>query len=174
MRDGFGRLTVEAVAARSGVGKPTIYRHWANAQELALAALIDRPPAVAAPDATASPETALRRQLEGLASAFSTTRGRQVAMALAAADPESELTRAFRNRVILTSREAGRTLIDEAVARGDLTAPDDIEALLDMIYGPLFYRLLVGHRPLDAALASSIVAIVAAALRPTSHRAARR
>ncbi len=156
--DGFGRLTVEAVAARSGVGKPTIYRHWANASELAMAALMSGDPGIFAGGGT-SLRSALAGQMRSLIQAFATTRGRQIAMTLAAADPESEFTKAFRNQVILSSREAGRAMLLEAAARGEIMLQQDLEVLLDMIYGPVFYRLLVGHRPLDAGFADSIVAI---------------
>ncbi len=115
--DGFGRLTVEAVAARSGVGKPTIYRHWANASELAMAALMSGDPGIFAEGGT-SLRSALAGQMRSLIQAFATTRGRQIAMTLAAADPESEFTKAFRNQVILSSREAGRAMLLEAAARG--------------------------------------------------------
>ena len=114
MAEGFGRLSIEAVAARSGVGKPTLYRNWANAQELALAS----------------------------------------------ADPQSEFTKAFRNKVILASREAGRAILQGAIAAGEIAPPPDLEVLLDMIYGPVFYRLLVGHQPLDAALADAVIETV--------------
>ncbi len=164
MQDGFGRLSIEAVAARSGVGKPTIYRHWANASELALAALIagssDEPP----PGAAALPQ-ALGAQLAALVAAFASTRGRQIALALAASDPESEMTRAFRNRVILSSREAGRALLQQAVTRGEIAAPADAEITLDMIYAPLFYRLLAGHQPLDPAFAQGLTAAALRLLR---------
>ena len=156
MSDGFGRLTIEAVAARSGVGKPTIYRNWANAQELAMAALVASP----APEVPSTDGTGRQRltvQLRGLVAAFATTRGRQVAMTLAAADPESEFTKAFRNRVILTSRETGRAILTRAASDGEIGLPPDMEALLDMIYGPLFYRLLVGHGPLDQGFADAVV-----------------
>ncbi|MCB1390734.1 MAG: TetR/AcrR family transcriptional regulator [Rhodobacteraceae bacterium] len=149
--EGLGRLTMDAVAVRSGVGKPTLYRHWANALELAMAALMldDDDPAPRG----RTLEARLRAQLRALVRTFSATRGRQIAMALAASDPESEISRAFRNQVILASRETGRGLLN-GVAR-----PDEIETLLDMIYGPLFYRLLAGHRPLDAAFADSLAAL---------------
>jgi AcrR family transcriptional regulator len=165
LREGFGRLTVEAVAARAGIGKPTIYRTWANAQELALAALVDTP--LPTPEATgATARAALTAQLQDLIAAFATTRGRQMTMALASADPTSELTKAFRTRVILASREAGRALLARGIASGEIAAPDDIEALLDMIYAPLFYRLLAGHQPLAPALAPAIVSLAFAALAP--------
>lgn len=156
LNEGFGRLTIEAVAARSGVSKPTIYRNWANAVELAMAALMADP---ATPSGKAGENLAgsLGSQMRALVTAFATTRGRQIALALASSDPESEMTKAFRNRVILSSRETGRRLVGEAVARGEIAAPADIETLLDMIYAPVFYRLLVGHLPLDLPFADSLV-----------------
>ncbi|WEX87804.1 TetR/AcrR family transcriptional regulator [Sinorhizobium garamanticum] len=156
--DGFGRLTVEAVAAKSGVGKPTIYRQWANASELAMAALMSGDTG-AFDEGGTNLRSALTAQMRSLIQAFATTRGRQIAMTLAAADPDSEFTKAFRNQVILSSREAGRALLLEAAARGEIMLPQDVDVLLDMIYGPVFYRLLVGHRPLDASFADNIVAI---------------
>lgn len=156
MAEGFGRLTIEAVAARSGVGKPTIYRNWANAGELAMAALMLEPSA-SSDNASRNLAEGLRTQMRALVTAFATTRGRQIALALAASDPESEMTKAFRNRVILSNREAGRRLISAAVTRGEAAEPADVETLLDMIYAPVFYRLLVGHLPLDLAFADSLV-----------------
>lgn len=152
--EGLGRLTIEAVAARSGVGKPTIYRHWANKSELAMAALLpDAPEAVAVEGRL---ETALAGQMQRLVASFAKGRGRQMAFALASSDPESELARAFRNRVILSSREAGRGLIAQAVARSDIPAPADLEVVLDMIYAPILYRVLAGHAPLDTTFAEAL------------------
>lgn len=157
MTEGFGRLSIEAVAARSGVGKPTIYRHWANASELAMAALMAGFPAPGAPG-SAGLEATFSAQIAALVQAFATTRGRQIAMALATADPESEFTRAFRNRVILSSRETGRRFIEDAAANGEIAPPEEIETVLDMIYAPLLYRLLAGHQPLDENLAPALAA----------------
>ncbi|TAT82841.1 TetR/AcrR family transcriptional regulator [Rhizobium ruizarguesonis] len=166
MAEGFGRMTIEAVAARSGVGKPTIYRSWANAQELAMAALlVNRLPEAEVGGGTA--QAALSAQMSGLVTAFASTRGRQITMALAAADPESEFTKAFRNQVILSSRNAGRVILEEALARGEIVPPLDMEALLDMIYGPVFFRLLVGHRPVSPEFGDAIVRTALRAVAPS-------
>ena len=165
MAEGFGHLTIEAVAARSGVGKPTIYRNWANAQELAMAALLVNPlPRAEAEGATA--QDALCTQMRGLVTAFASTRGRQITMALAAADPESEFTKAFRNQVILSSRNVGRIILDQALARGEIIPPPDLEAFLDMIYGPVFFRLLVGHRPVSPEFGDAIIETALRAIAP--------
>lgn len=163
IREGFGRVTIEAVAARSGVGKPTIYRNWANSSELAMAALMASHPDL--PPEGADWRAALRHQLRSIVQAFATTRGRQIGLALATADPDSEMTRAFRNRVVLSGREAGRHLIEQAVALGEIDPVPDIEVLLDMIYGPIFYRLLMGHMPLDQSFADSLADRTEALLR---------
>ncbi len=166
LADGLGRLTIEAVAARAGVGKPTIYRNWKNAQELAMAAFLAEP---AGEDGTSPFGSARRRlhdQLEALITQFATVRGRQITLTLASADQDSELGKAFRNRIILKSREEGRAIIAAGIASGEFAPPRDIEALLDMIYGPVFYRLLAGHRALTADLADEIVATICAAIAP--------
>lgn len=168
MTEGFGRLTIESAAARSGVSKPTIYRNWANAAELAMAALMIVPSAGS--PVGRSLADGLRSQLRALVTAFATTRGRQIALALAASDPESEMTKAFRNHIILSSREFGRRLIAEASARGEAPEPTDIETLLDMIYAPIFYRLLVGHLPLDPAFADSLATKALDLLLPAERR----
>lgn len=165
MDEGLGRLSIEAVAARSGISKPTIYRHWANASELAMEALMAGFPAEGG-TVHAGLEAALASQIGTLTQTFATTRGRQIALALATADPESEFTRAFRNRVLLASREAGREMIAAAVAAGEIVEPDEIEVVLDMIYAPLLYRLLAGHQPLDARLASALAAGAMRCLAP--------
>ena len=67
--------------------------------------------------------------------------------------------------MILASREAGRSLIARAVAEGRASPPPDVETLLDMIYGPLFFRLLAGHQPLTPDMARSIAETAFAALR---------
>ena len=76
---------------------------------------------------------------------------------MASADPESELAKAFRSQVILRSREAGRLLLQQAARNEQVRNNIDIEVVLDMLYGPLFFRLLTGHLPLSAQLADHLV-----------------
>ena len=156
---GLARLTIEAVAQKAGVGKPTIYRYWANAQELAMAALIAQASDAAEVPASPAGLNALRRQLYRVIARFSTKAGKQTSMLLATADSDSEISKAFRNQVVLQSRKEGHAILLDILAEGGQpTLP--IESLLDMIYGPIFYRILAKHAPLDAALADDIVDMV--------------
>lgn len=157
MEHGFARLTIEAVARAAGVGKPTIYRYWNNAQELAMAALLSRPDIEDPADSGRTIRDRLKAHMRGVTSAFGTNRGRQITLTVASADPESELAKAFRHQIILKSRDVGRNLIQTAIANGELEAIGDLETALDMVYGPIFYRLLIGHRPLTPAFGDNLI-----------------
>jgi len=146
---GPGAVTIEAVAARSGVSKPTIYRTWPNASAVLMAALMasDAPPRGAG--SSRSPIAMLHRQLRGIAATFASRTGRAVTMILAASDPETELSRAFRHHFILARREEGRHLLEAAAAARELRADLDIDVALDLLYGPIFFRILLGHAAVD-------------------------
>jgi AcrR family transcriptional regulator len=156
--EGLTAVTVEAVAQRAGVGKPTIYRSWPNAQALAMAALMAGGVATASGDARApAGVAALRRQLRDIAATFATRTGRSVTMMLAAAEPDTELSKVFRHHFIMARREEGRAMLSTAIADSEVASSTDIEVALDLIYAPIFYRLLVGHGPLDAAYADGVL-----------------
>ena len=146
---GLPGLTVEGIAARAGVGKPTIYRHWPNAQAVAMDAFLDRDDPVQGETGGTTPLAALRRQLAGIAVAFASPAGRGTAAMIAASQNDSELAKVFRNRFILRGRETGRALLLQAAEQGAIRADLDLEVALDLIYAPLYFRLLVGHGPLD-------------------------
>ncbi|TLY60200.1 MAG: TetR/AcrR family transcriptional regulator [Gammaproteobacteria bacterium] len=155
---GVSALTIEGIAARAGVGKPTIYRSWPNAHAVAMAALMEGLEAPAAPQRpAASAMAALRAQLREVAQVFSTPLGRNVTLMIASAESETELSKAFRNHVILARRNEGRRLLETAIENGELRDNLDIEVALDLIYAPVFYRLLMGHAPLDAAFTDGVI-----------------
>jgi AcrR family transcriptional regulator len=154
---GMAGVTVERIAAEAGVGKPTIYRHWPNAQAVAMDAFLDTADAGHAPAGRILALPALRRQLGGIAAAFASATGRSTAAMIAAAQNDSELAKVFRNRFIMKSRETGRALLLQAIAEGELRADADLEVALDLIYAPLFFRLLIGHGALDRAFTDALL-----------------
>jgi len=146
---GLAGLTMEGIAARAGVGKPTIYRQWPNAQAVAMDAFLEAEDAAPRVDGREPALSALRRQLHGIAAAFSSPAGRSTAAMIAAAQNDSELAKVFRQRFILRGRETGRALLQQAIEQGAVRADLELEVALDLIYAPLFFRLLIGHGPLD-------------------------
>jgi len=163
--EGIGRLSMDRVAERAGVGKPTLYRTWANAQELAMAAFMEEPLEQPQPSRSRSLRVALVHHLTAMSQTFDSARGRQITLMMASADPESELAKAFRNQVIQQSRRTGALLIERGIQSGELRRPPDIEVALDMIYGPIFYRLLAGHASFKVEFISALVDVLIRGLR---------
>ena len=161
---GLMSITMEGVAARARVGKPTVYRHWSNRYEVAMAALIEATRSAEAPTMPDAPLRALRQQLHGLAELFISSTGRNVAAVLASGYGETELSKAFRLYFVQARRDEGRALIEQAVAAGDLRADVHVEVALDLIYGPIFYRLTMAHAPIDARFVDDLLGEVLAGI----------
>jgi Tetracyclin repressor-like, C-terminal domain len=64
---------------------------------------------------------------------------------------DEEVGLAFREHWVGPRRDDARTLLVRAVEAGELRAEVDFEVVLDALFGPLYYRSLVRHRPLDPA-----------------------
>src|SRR5262249_24800878 len=141
-------VTIEAIASKSGVSRPTIYRYWPNAPAVAMAAFLEASGAPSAGRSGRSPLSALRAQLHAVAEAFAAPAGRSVAALVAAAQSETELAKASRNEFIARNRDAARGLLERCVEAKLIDRPSDIDVTLDLIFGPLFYRLLMGHAPI--------------------------
>jgi AcrR family transcriptional regulator len=155
---GPAALTMEAVAQRAGVGKPTVYRWWPNRHAVAMAALMASP--AAAPAARRPPDAlqALEQQLLDVAHTLATRTGRHVTSMIAAADPGTEVAKAFRHHFVLARRGEGRDCLQQAMQQGALRADLNVEVALDQIYGALFFRLLLGHAPVDEAFVRALLA----------------
>jgi AcrR family transcriptional regulator len=155
--EGIGAVTIEAVARITGVGKPTIYRSWRNREELAMAALLkDGVPKTSVKE-TGSAFKDLQTHIKRVIAIFSNPKGRNVALMVASADRDSELSKAFRNQVMLASREEGRQLLQRGMRDGSVRKTINVDTVLDMIYGPIFYRLLIGHERLSEEFATAIL-----------------
>ncbi len=156
-RGGLTAVTIEAIANRAGVSRPTIYRYWPNAPAVAMAAFLDASGAPTAARTSRSPLGALRAQLHAVADAFAAPAGRSVAAMVAAAQSETELAKAFRNEFIARNRDAARLLLERSVEDKLVERPTDIDLALDLIFGALFYRLLMGHAPITRGFVDQLI-----------------
>jgi AcrR family transcriptional regulator len=178
---GVSSVTIEGIAARAGVGKPTIYRSWPNALAVAMAALMESSPSTAAPrgevKSAASTESEagtaladLRVQMHEVARVFSAPLGRSVTLMIAASEQDTELTQAFRNHFILARRNEGRAFLVRARANAEIGSDFEMEVALDLIYAPLFYRMLMGHAPLTARFIDEVLNLALAGLTAGTYR----
>jgi AcrR family transcriptional regulator len=174
---GIAAVTIEELAARTGVSKPTIYRSWPNAQAVAMAALSVMQTDVVPAVSRRSTALDLKRVLRGVVTAFASRAGRSAAALIASADPETEIAKAFRHHVILKCREQIRDIVMRGIGDGVIRDDVEIDIALDLVLSPVFFRLLLGHGPLDDAFADAVVEQAMTGLRarkPGARRTSRR
>ena len=156
---GPAAVTMEGVAARAGVGKPTVYRWWPDRHAVAMAALMEGEAEDSPRDAPGPPRSGRSgTSCRTIAERFSTPMGRHVTTMIAASDTETELSKAFRNHFVLARRTEGRALLERAIRDGEVRRGLDVEVALDLLYGPLFFRLLIGHAQLDVRFMDQVLA----------------
>jgi AcrR family transcriptional regulator len=146
---GFRSVSVNEIAAEAGVGKMTLYRHWPNKAALVMDALL-----VLVGSETDFPEASsaiksLRQQLDLQVAFFRSSRGNLVRSLVAEAQSDRELAIAFRERWLDPRREGVRKIMRAAVVEGSLRSDVDIDTAIDLLYGSLYYRLLLGSGALD-------------------------
>ncbi len=163
---GVQQLTVEGVAARAGVAKTTIYRRYRSKDELALAVLLKMvEEIVEVPDLEDS-RAELTAFLDGAVKILGRTLMGRVMQGLVsdlATDPQ--LGRSFRDRIVALRVRELRRLIERGVERGDLRREIDVELVHELLFGPVYYRLLLSGGRLEKNLAERIVDAVLPGIR---------
>ncbi|WP_181776617.1 TetR/AcrR family transcriptional regulator [Amycolatopsis pittospori] len=164
---GYQRCTIDAVAARAGVGKAAVYRRWRSKAELVFAAVI-HPVDLEPPEDTGS----LRGDVEAvLGDIESSLDGVEVRHALPSllADVRADPALEARFAEVFLGRELGYLvrMLDRAVARGELSRRPEPALVHAILLGPVLTWLHLFAEPvpsggLAAALASPLHAAVVA------------
>jgi AcrR family transcriptional regulator len=165
---GLSAVSMDAVAERAGVSKATIYRWWPTKETLALDALYTEWAAVQPyPRDTGS----LRGDLLALLRPWTRlVRSRPYARVITALLTEAQTDRVFaaeyRQRLVEPRRDQARAVFRRAIERGEIPASTDIEVAVDLVYGPLWHRLLHGHAPLNDRFTRSVIDTALSGIQP--------
>jgi AcrR family transcriptional regulator len=155
---GLAAVSMDAVAARAEVSKATIYRWWPTKETLALDALYHEWASVPPARDTGS----LRGDLLSLLRpwvrlAGKRPYGRVIAALVTEAQTDPEFGRQYRERFVQPRRDQARAIFSRAIERGEIPVGTKVEVALDLLYGPVYHRLLHGHAPLDDQFVSDVV-----------------
>ena len=163
---GYAAVTMEAVAARAGVGKATLYRRWASKEQLVVDALATLAEQVEL-SGDASPRDQLVVLLDGLRRRVDSLAGRIFPRLVSEAVDNPELMERYRVQVMQPRRECFRAVMRSAVEQG-LVRPDiDLDHAIDLLIGPVAYRnLLRTDPPVGPDFAARVVDDVLRGLAP--------
>ena len=165
---GLSAVSMDEVAERAGVSKATIYRWWPTKETLALDALYTE---WAAARPLPRDTGTLRGDLLSLLrpwARLTATRpyGRVLAALLTEAQTDPVFAAEYRRRFVEPRRDQARAVFHRAIDRGEIPADTKIEVALDLLYGPIYHRLLHGHAPLNDRFVRDVVDMLMRGLRP--------
>jgi rhodanese-related sulfurtransferase len=162
LQSGLEAVGMDAIAARAGVSKATIYRWWPTKESLALDAIHHEWTA-------AHPENAgsgsLRVDLYALLRPWirllnDRPYGGVIASILAKVQTDTRFAEEYRTRFLERRRDRAREIMQHAIESGEIAAGTNVELALDLLYGPVYHRLLHGHAPLDEPFVRGVVETV--------------
>ena len=178
---GYDALAIDAVAARAGVGKATIYRYWPN-KELLLAEAVEAIVRLMPPVDTGKVEGDLMILMGATMMMYQDPAGPPLLSAFIAAMARSPLiAERIRNGFVGVRRAAMREALQRGIARRELDANTNVELALDLLGGSMLWRSLLSGESITEAYTREVVRRVLKAFgspstvsRPASGGSARR
>jgi AcrR family transcriptional regulator len=171
LEQGYRGVTIEGVAARAGVGRPTIYRRWPSKPAVVVAALVqsDRL-ALPAPDTGSLRNDLIAVQRHQVERMNSPDARRVTAGLIADLADDPELGDTYVSQFLAPRRATVWEVLQRGVDRGELDADVDFAFAYDLLVGPLFMRAVVWGQPLapDAAEQTADVILAAFGANPKS------
>jgi AcrR family transcriptional regulator len=166
LEGGLAAATMEAIAARAGVSKRTLYKYWPSRGAVALEGFMRNAASSWSLPDDASAVEALTVLVVSAARLFAATpAGPLMRSLIADAQAQDEIATAIREQWLRPRRAVAADLIRRGVAEGEFRADLDVEVTLDLLFAPVYYRLLLGHEPMTDAFATATVEYAVTGLR---------
>jgi AcrR family transcriptional regulator len=159
LHHGLGAVSMDAVAEHAGVSKATIYRWWPTKETLALNAL-DNEWAIGH---TEAPDTgSLRSDLRALLHPWvrlvtSRPYARVIAALITKAHDDPSFADDYVTHLVTPRRDRARSVFTRAAERGEIAPDAPVDVALDVIYGPLYHRLLHRHAPITRTFVDDVI-----------------
>jgi AcrR family transcriptional regulator len=168
----LSEISMEAVAARAGASKATIYRWWPSKELLVLEALRGdwETTVPEAPDTGSLAGDLRALMLPWTRELAAKPYGRVIAALVARAQADAEFAGEYRTRFVEARRAHGRVAFNRAIGRSEIPEDTDIEVALDLLYGPVYHRILHGHAAVTEGFANTLVDYVLAAVSSPSGK----
>ncbi|MHA3700811.1 TetR-like C-terminal domain-containing protein [Jatrophihabitans sp. YIM 134969] len=165
LEGGLAAATMEAIAARAGVSKQTIYNWWPSRGAVALEGFMLRAdPWGRVPDDVSAAD-GLRILAVELVRLFRSPAGALMRSLIVEAQSQPEVADALRDQWLAPRRAATVALVERGITSGEFRADTDVAIAMDHVFAPIYYRLLLGHGPLTERFARDAVDQVLAGLQ---------
>lgn len=157
LENGFNAVTVEGIAERAGVSKATIYKWWPNKAAVVLDGFFAATESMLQVPDTGSVREDLFIQVNNLASFITSPKGKIITELIAEGQFDSNIAEEYRKRYFNPRRLISQHIIERGILRGELKKDLDIELSIDLIFAPLFYRLLITGETVNSAFVKGLI-----------------
>jgi AcrR family transcriptional regulator len=157
-------LAIESIAREAGVGKATIYRWWPNKAAIVIDAFFSEAAPLTNFPAADSAKEVICAQCARLIEVLNGPLGKVVAQIIGEGQSNEVTLEKFREVFLQHRRTEFRKLYERGVREHEFRAGVDVDLAADLVYGPVWYRLLVAHQPLDEKFAEQLPKLAIAAL----------
>jgi AcrR family transcriptional regulator len=165
------QISIESIAREAGVGKATIYRWWNSKAAVVIEAFLHTHVSHTPMPKDVSPRAALTRHVHRLVEEYSGWSGRIVSQIMAEGQGDPDVLREFRERFWYGRRAVVREVVEEARRLGEFRTDLETELQMDILYAPIYFRLLMRHLPLDKKFADDHCAAIMQMLAPAEKEA---
>lgn len=162
--NGFHSITVEGIAERAGVSKATIYKWWPNKAAVVLDGFFEATESILEVPDTGSLKEDLLLQAGSLAAFLTSPKGKVITELIAEGQSDENVAEEYRNRYFNPRRLISRHILERGIKRGELKKDLDIELSIDLIFAPIFYRLLITGGAVDPAFVEQLISYALAGL----------
>ncbi|WP_160715394.1 TetR/AcrR family transcriptional regulator [Halodesulfovibrio sp. MK-HDV] len=157
---GGAGLTIEAIARRANVGKPTIYRWWPTLADIVLEAVLLQAATKIMVIHFESLQKTLSQFLKQSMKTITDGDGAHLRFLMAHAQKDEDFRKRFRDNFTAQRRTVLRSIFLQAMERGRISPEQNLEMLIDIVFGTMWYRLLIGHAPMDESFADELTEVV--------------
>lgn len=154
---GPSAVTIDAIVARSGVARSTIYRHWDTRDEVLLAVIESCAPQIEPPAADLLFEPALRALVGDLCRTLEDPSWTRVLPSLLALRYQEHGIAALEQKIERKQEDAVEAVLRRGVDEGRIAAGFDLDRATAVLVGPLLFATLVEKPPIDQAFADHVV-----------------
>ncbi len=155
---GYEKLKIVDIAKAARVGKQTIYRWWSSKAELVIEAVLEDAREYVAVPATGSLSEDLRELIRASCRRVSTDASKNMLSGLLMAGrKDSKTLKLFREQFIESRRDVIRKIFRKHSKEEGLKSNINVELIMDLIFGAMWYRLLMEHAPLDDNFADELI-----------------
>jgi AcrR family transcriptional regulator len=150
-------LTMEEIAKRARVGKPTLYKWWSTKAALVLAMLCERMAPNLAMPTVLTAEESLRLRVRRLIDAYNGPFGKIVAGLIAEGQSDPAICQEFFDQLVGPRRAATIVDLQRGKKAGELLPDTEPGLLNDAIFGAIYYRFLLRSGPLTRRFGEELV-----------------